>query len=104
MTRLARLGPGIVGPKARDAGIVCDDCGYFLRVGKYRLPPVWFLDGKAPCATRRIRIRAAHPGADRGYRNATRAQGAHRSKRQDRDRQAGVDHPSANHARRACRG
>ena len=48
MSRRAYLGHCIAGQKARDAGIVCDGCGYFLRVGKYSVPPEWYLDGKAP--------------------------------------------------------
>jgi hypothetical protein len=60
MTFRAYLGPGIVGPKPRDAGIVCDGCGYFLRVGRNRLPPQWFLDGKAPPKW----MKTIHWGAD----------------------------------------
>jgi hypothetical protein len=54
VSRLSYLGPGVAGPKARDAGIVCDVCGYFLRVGKYSLPPLWFLDGEAPPGWQRV--------------------------------------------------
>ncbi len=34
--------------------IICDGCGYTLRVGMYGVPPVWFLDGKAPPKWRKV--------------------------------------------------
>jgi len=27
--------------------IICDGCGYVLRIGAYGPPPAWFLDGKS---------------------------------------------------------
>jgi hypothetical protein len=38
----------IMGVEPGPPRITCDGCGVVLKIGERRLPPAWFLDGKAP--------------------------------------------------------
>lgn len=47
MSYLCGLGPGIPGGP-RDPVIICDGCGAEKRITYSHVPPLWFMDGKAP--------------------------------------------------------
>lgn len=61
------LGMASIGIRPCEPHISCDGCGLVYNIRTDRIPPLWFLDGKAPRGWKQIRTSTADIVSRRDY-------------------------------------